>query len=147
MKRNTLLSLLAMVPALHANGAQLDCPPGPCVIDVAVLDEARCTMSVSSDPIMFHKPGAMLFRLQTAGWRFAPGREIRFKEPPAGRVVPAGLFTPIVSQSSHTFIAIHNRYDIARPLPEDVGNFPYTITVVKEDGSKTCQLDPVVANN
>jgi hypothetical protein len=146
VKRTTLLASLLMVCS-WTRGAQLDCPPGPCVIDVAVLDEAHCTMSVSADPIMFHKPGAMLFRLQTAGWRFAPGTEIKFKEPPAGRVVPAGLFTPIVSQSSHTFVAVHNRYDIARPLPGDVGAFPYTINVVKEDGSKACQLDPVVANN
>jgi hypothetical protein len=147
VKGTTLLASIVMGFAVHARGAQLDCPPGPCVVDVTV-DEATCAMSVSADPIMVHKPGAMIFRLQTTGWRFAPDKGIQFKDPPApGRVLPVNLFTPILSQSSHMLAAIHNRYDIGRPLPTDIGRFPYTVTVMKEDGTKTCKLDPVVANN
>ena len=152
MKRTTLLSSLAasllggVASLVHAS--MLECPPGPCTVDITV-DAATCTISVFPDHLMVHKPSAMHFRLRTPGWRFGPEKDIHFKDAPAGgRLLPADLFTRVMSQSNLRVTVIHNRYDIEKnPLAEERGEFPYSITVVKDDGSKSCTVDPVVVNN
>ena len=161
MKRSTLLALLVLVCACTQNSPPKpvasvmqgggdktvthECPPGPCVVDVTV-DAATCAVSASPPAIMVHRPSDMQFRLRTPGWQFASSTPIHFNPPEPGRVVPPDLFTPNVAQSGHAVIVIRNRYDIADPNkdPNDIGRFPYAITVAKDDGSKTCVAPPVL---
>ena len=110
-------------------------------------------MTVFPDELMVHTPGDMEFKLRTPGWHFGPGKDIQFKEPSAGgRVLPNGLFNRKAQNNpppaAPDTVVIENNYDIRRQPPDaHRGRFPYSITVVKDDGSKTCTVDPVVVNN
>lgn len=163
MKRSMLLASLAIACACTQNSPQkpvasvaqdrqgrtamAECPPGPCVVTVTV-DAATCAVTASPSFIMVHKPSDMRFTLQTPGWQFASGRPIDFKNPPGpGRVLPGELFKTGPTQSGGPpTVVIHNRYDIDDPNKDknDIGSFPYGITVVKDDGSKTCAASPVL---
>jgi hypothetical protein len=145
--------------AAHAQ-SMLECPPPPpaspvpCAVDITVhvAADGACTVTAFPTRLMVHRPNDMHFRLRTPGWRFGPEKDIHFKDPAAagGRLLPANLFSRRMQQSDLRVIVIHNRYDKEQsppPPPEERGEFPYSITVVKDDGSKTCTLDPVVVNN
>jgi hypothetical protein len=145
-----LAASLAACVTVHAQSL-LQCPPGPCVVDITVHVTAddKCIVSVFPTNLMVHKPSPMHFRLRTPGWRFGPEKDVHFKEASeGGRPLPAGLFTRTVHQSNLRETVIHNWYDKDHSPPQDqIGDFPYSVTVVKNDGSRTCLVDPVVVNN
>jgi len=129
----------------------LQCPPGPCVVDITVhiTPDDKCVVTVFPTRLMVHKPSPMRFRLRTPGWHFGPENDVRFKDPSdGGRPVPAGLFTRTVHESKRDEAVIHNWYDKDHSPPANqIGDFPYSVTVVKNAGGRTCFVDPVVVNN
>ena len=154
MTRTALRSLLLAVSfggcvTAHAQSL-LQCPPGQCVVDITVhiTPDDKCIVTVFPTQLMVHKPSPMHFRLRTPGWRFGAEKDVHFKDASeGGRPLPAGLFTRTAHQSNLRETVIHNWYDKDHSPPQDqIGEFPYSITVVNQQG-RTCIVDPVVVNN
>ncbi|HET7400499.1 MAG TPA: hypothetical protein VFJ62_01925 [Usitatibacter sp.] len=148
--RSSLLALWCAGCTMAHAQSLLQCPPGDCLVDITVhiTPDDKCIVTVFPTRLMVHKPSPMHFRVRTPGWRFATEKDVHFKEASeGGRAMPANLFTRRALESDRGRIVIHNAYDKdGSPPQEQIGEFPYSVTVVNQHG-RSCFVDPVVVNN
>jgi hypothetical protein len=146
-----ITALIAGCSSMHSMADRKNCDDGDCTVTVVVTPRDGTPACTIGDPGDFFvgkgKKPELVWTIQNSGagqFKF-PGNGVALK---SGKWSDGGIFQDKGTMHNGTEYRVKDNNNKKKVNPSDPPfRFPYKITVVKQDESPGCTLDPTILND